>query len=174
MASALISFTALFLLSGDGGDGQVDPVETPDEKLWFRLGVGPRELLNEWQEVTGRDVLCGSGLFDDEVNLFDAEELFRPDHAEPFGALLFWAREYEVLDGRDERAYQQTLSYIGLMYKGIVHRAEPALATSRRILAVPARLPDRFTELLFDQRPRALMMLAYIYALTKLIAAEIP
>lgn len=68
----------------------------------------------------------------------------------------------------DQIAYEHTLSYIGLMYKGIVHQSESILATHRRTLAFPARVPDRFADLVEMRRPRAIAFLAHLFASLKL------
>ena len=65
------------------------------------------------------------------------------------------------------------MSYIGLAFECIVTRSESVLASSRRIMALPARAPGRFLTMVLQQKPRALAMLAYTFALIKLLDTEV-
>lgn len=93
---------------------------------------------------------------------------------ELFTELLTWAREYEIQSPEDTDAYQKTLSYIGLIYKGISARTEAPLATCRRVIALPSRVPPRFVQLAQRRQPRALVMLAHAFAMMKLLEREVP
>lgn len=73
-----------------------------------------------------------------------------------------------ILD-EDRTAYEYTLSYVGLAYKGIVQESDSPLASNRRFIALPARLPDRFSQLIEERQPRAVAILAHIFACMRLI-----
>lgn len=170
MASTLIAGTAFFLHSGSVG---IDLVESADERLWFTLGGGPRKLVLEGVKRTGKDATRMSGLMYDHPDLSDNAHIFDPAHRTPFEPLLSWAVDYEFLEAEDIGAYEQAASYIGLMITTFTERSEPPLATSRRIFAAPSCLPVRFCEFVLEQRPRALALLAHLYAIVALLSAEI-
>ena len=168
--AALIMYVAFFLHVGGIGD---DLLESADERLWFSLGGATRWLILEGERRTGCNVTYLSGLIYEHPDLSD-NSIFDPAHRRPFEVLLSWGLEYEHQEPDDQEAYEDTVSYLGLMYTSIVDRSDSALATSRRILAAPTCLPIRFCEMIIEQRPRALAILAQFYAIAKLIAADIP
>ena len=69
----------------------------------------------------------------------DAEALFDRENRKPFERLLSWAEEYEAMTAEDRDAYQKSLAYIGMIYKGIVDGTDAYLATCRRLVAMPSR-----------------------------------
>lgn len=171
--SVIISQTALFLLGcsqPQDGEWSIGPL---DETLWFRLSIGPVEVIRAWNTSTGQDVLQELGILNMKPNFRDTEELFHPDNGKPFEVLLTWAREFENINLEEQTAYQQALSYIGLMYIQFRDQLEPPLITSRRILAVPSRLGNPFMNMVLEGRPRALVILAHVIAMMRLIEADV-
>ena len=73
----------------------------------------------------------------------------------------------------DRTTYQHALSYIGLIFKGISEGTDHPLDTCRRIIAMPSRLAPRFTELVDQRQPRAMAMLAYVFASMKLLEEKV-
>lgn len=108
-----------------------------------------------------------------EPDLSDGEELFRPEHQEPFRYLLEPVHGDVILE-EDRQAFEHTLSYIGLIYKGIVNNADSPLASGRRVIAMPARVPLQFSNLVETNHPRALAMLAHTFATMKLAEDRFP
>lgn len=108
-----------------------------------------------------------------EPDLSDEVELFRKDHQQGFEYLLFPVDGHEIKD-EDKFAYERTLSYIGLMYKGVINGTDSPLATGRRVMAMPARVPIRFGELVEASEPRAAAMLAHVFATMKLCEERFP
>lgn len=108
-----------------------------------------------------------------EPDLSDSEELFRPEHQEPFRYLLDPVND-DTIAPEDREAYEHTLSYIGLIYKGIVHNLDSPLAIGRRVIAMPARVPSRFGTLVETHQPRALAILAHTFAAMKLAEDRFP
>lgn len=100
----------------------------------------------------------------------DQAALFARSNATPFERLRTWAHEYETQTDEDVDAYLKAVSYIGVMYKGIREGFDSANATGRRIMAMSSILPDRWTELLEERRPRAMAMLVHVFACGELIA----
>lgn len=108
-----------------------------------------------------------------EPDLSDEDELFHPIHMEPFKYLLSNVEGDEILD-EDKIAYEHTLSYVGLIYKGIVQGFDSPLATGRRCIAMPASVPIRFLDLVEANRPRAIAVMAHVFAAMKLIENQYP
>lgn len=102
----------------------------------------------------------------------DQASLYARPNAVPFEKLRTWARDHETQSDEDADAYLKAVSYIGLMYKGIREGFDSTNATARRIMAMSSILPDRWTEMLEERRPRALAMLVHVFACGELIAGE--
>lgn len=102
----------------------------------------------------------------------DQAALFARQNATPFEKLRTWAHDHETQTPDDAEAYLKAVSYIGVMYKGIREGFDSAFATARRIMAMPSILPDRWMELVEEQRPRALVILIHAFACGGLIAGE--
>lgn len=99
----------------------------------------------------------------------DEQELFNPKHSQPFIHLLTWGREFENMTQEDEEVYQQALSYIGLMYTNMSQGIDRPEASCRRLTALPSRLHPRFTQFVVQNQPRAIAMLAHVFACVKLL-----
>lgn len=108
-----------------------------------------------------------------EPDLSDSEELFRAEHREPFRYLLDSVNG-DTITPEDREAYEHALSYIGLIYKGIVHSLDSPLAIGRRVIAMPVRVPPRFGTLVETHQPRALAVLAHTFATMKLAEEKFP
>jgi hypothetical protein len=102
----------------------------------------------------------------------DQTALFARSNAAPFEKLRTWASEHETLTSEDTETYLKAVSYLGLMYKGIREKFDSSNATARRIMAMSSLLPDRWTELLEQRRPRALSILVQVLACGELIAKD--
>ena len=167
ITSILVSFAALFTLSENEGDTMfpsLDPVQ------WVRLAQGTRFICDRWRDLVGPSWIAASGVFYGKPDLTDDFELFKSEHGLPFGKVLTWAEDFETMTADDRETYQKALSYIGLIYKGIIEGTDEPLATCRRLTAMPSRLPPRFGELVVVRQPRAFTMLAHIFACMKLIS----
>jgi hypothetical protein len=66
-------------------------------------------------------------------------------------------------DENTREAYDKTLSYVGSIQSAI-DREEPIYAVCRRIQTFAVLIPSKFTQLLAEQRPRALVILAHFFA----------
>ncbi|KAF2163014.1 hypothetical protein M409DRAFT_26461 [Zasmidium cellare ATCC 36951] len=164
ISSVMVSYYSFFTLSesAEGGDSlMLDPMK------WFRLSKGTVYIIDQWKEAVGERWFLEAGGTYGEPDLSDGDELFRPIHYEPFKYLLEPVHG-DVIAEEDRIAYEHSLSYIGLMYKGIVQQTESPLATHRRVLAFPARVPDRFAQLVEAHQPRAIAFLAHVLASIKL------
>lgn len=176
VSSSLISVVSLFSLGVEcaGAEGHECEPDAEDGRLWFSLAVGPRELIPLWIQRSGAEALREMGVYDDEPNLRDVDELFHPKYATPFEGLLTFGSEFEKITNEESIAYQQALSYIGLIYTKLVGRLEEPLVTSRRYVALPGRVPPTFSEMVLQQRHRAVAILAYAFAMTRLLEDDMP
>lgn len=166
VTSILISFNALFTLSED----DKDPILP---SFWLRLASGTRLICNRWQQLVGDRWILSSGVFYGKPDMSDNDELFKREHGKPFEKLLTWAQGDEIMDEEDRDTYEKALSYLGLIYRGIHDGSDHPMATCRRLVAMPSRLPLRFAELVESKQPRAMAILAYALASMKLREDEV-
>lgn len=106
-------------------------------------------------------------------DLSNLEQLYRRENAKPFEKLLTWAEDYEALTPDDRGVYEKALSYIGLIYTGIVESSDHPYGTCRRIIAMTSLLPERFVELVELGRPRALAMMMHVFACMKMVKDDV-
>ncbi|EME38924.1 hypothetical protein DOTSEDRAFT_92203 [Dothistroma septosporum NZE10] len=170
LCSILVCYYSLFTLSEGSDENEslmLDPMK------WFRLSRGTVVIIERWRQLAGESWFAEAGGMYGEPDLLDDEELFRPIHQEPFKYLLAPVNGNEIAE-EDREAYEHTVAYIGLMYKGIVHNLESPLATGRRVIAMPAKVPVRFLDLVETMQPRAIAILAHCFASMKLIEERFP
>lgn len=174
LASSMISLCTLCQLGGNHFDAALEGTE--DEILWVKLVMGTRQIVGQWKNVHGRDSWLESKVFTSKPNLSteNMAELFSPENRVLLNPILDWASQYIVLDSEEQQAYEYTLSYIGLVYYKILDGSESPQAACVRLQALPARVPRRFGLAVVDQRPLALTILAYAFALMKLLEDVIP
>ena len=93
----------------------------------------------------------------------------RAENRECFQSLLNWER-YPEADLSDEvqLAYEQALNYLGSIYTGIQHK-ESQSKLSRRLFGFAAIVPKIFLDFVDQTRPRALVILAHLFAMTKIV-----
>lgn len=166
LTSIIVSFNALFTLSESEEDStlpSLDPIQ------WLRLAKGTRFICGRWCELVGDSWINSAGVFYGKPDMTDDEELFSRTHKKPFERLLTWAQDFEAMTTEDKEAYEKALCYIGLIYKCVVEGTEHPMATCRRLVALPSRCPSRFVELVEARQPRAMAMLAHVFAIMKLI-----
>lgn len=167
--SVLVSFVALFTLSENEDDSMlmdVNPIQ------WLRLARGTNYVVDSWHALVGDGFLSTSGVFYGKPDLTDENRLWDRQNERPFARLLSWAEDFEALTTEDREAYQRTLAYIGAIYKGIIEGTDNSLGTCRRLVAMPSRCPPRFVQLAEAKQPRALVMLAHVFATMKLTDAS--
>lgn len=169
LASILVSFCALFTLSESESDTTLPSL---DPRQWLRLARGTRFICDRWKYFIGDAWMASSGVFYGKPDMLDGDELFRREHGRPFERLLTWAEDFEAMTDEDRDAYTKSLSYIGLIYKGIVEGTDTPMATCRRLIAMPSRCPPRFVDLVEAKQSRAMVMLAHVFASMKLVDGQ--
>ncbi|EFX05181.1 c6 zinc finger domain containing protein [Grosmannia clavigera kw1407] len=168
LSSLLMLINAFAML----GERVVQPYTPPTE--WLQLGRGSGAVV--WLSVEAiqqsgeadRSVMCTIANAPPQFGL--DESYFDASNREQFGALLATeattASASEPSDPDDETtrlAYEQTLAYVGSIYKAI-RRREPVYVISRRVQGFTMVVPPRFVDLVAASRPRALVVLAYFFA----------
>lgn len=109
-----------------------------------------------------------------EPNLVkESGELFRPEHRTHLNHLLLPVDGVGI-EPTERAAYEDALSYLGLMHKGIVEGFDSPLGTQRRIIAMPSLIPQRFADLVEACDMRAIAILAHLFAIMKLCEAKNP
>ncbi|KAJ5629247.1 hypothetical protein N7528_002904 [Penicillium herquei] len=84
----------------------------------------------------------------------------------PFHTILDYDRDKEDFDERTLRAYTESIEYIEGMYAAMQSN-EPIWVLRKIFTGFPPMMPRRFGELVAEKRPRALVILAYLFALGK-------
>lgn len=179
-ASCLVSAHALIELKDArflGAMGahklELDDTEmSKDPVQWLRLARGSRAIwvhCKDWfRKSETMKILLSQPPHTGEADL----EIVNDENRRPFGQILQWATEYEYISPEDHEAYETAVCYMGSIYKAICARSEPVLMIGRRIMGMPIRMPSRFIDLVEENRPRALVILAHIFALVKLLDAD--
>ena len=74
----------------------------------------------------------------------------------------------EVWDAEVSEAYNSTLSYIAATWRAIKNHDPPG-GLARRLIVFPMLVDKRFVDLVGEQRPRALIILAHYFALLTML-----
>ena len=96
--------------------------------------------------------------------LHDRSILFAETNRQKLLSLLVPEIPGEIWDAETQETYEMTLSYIGGVQMAI-ESGEHVMGICRRILAFATLIPERFIDFVEEQRPRALAVLAYFFAL---------
>lgn len=148
---------------------------------WLQMGQGVRKVFDVITAGTfdGGDVLESQfqDLFNRPRGLTDSEAIFSEDHRRAYMHLL--RPRQTIGSGDDERdwdsellvsevytSYEKALSYVGYLHEAITNNHdEPVAHFCRRLFAFPILIPHHFVILLSERRPRALVILAYFFAM---------
>jgi len=172
VTSVLCSFHACFVLSESDEDStppSVDPVQ------WMRIGKGTRFIRHRWADLVGSVWLGTSGVLNGKPGIMmDDPTLFNTEHGRPFLKLLTYAQDFETIHAEDRAIYKDVLCYIGAIYTMIVEHTEDEVAMCRRIVGTASWNDPSFTDFVEARQPRALAILAHLFACMKLIAEKVP
>lgn len=153
------------------------PSDVAPERLWFHLGAGRREIGGAWgqmtRERTGRQVFYDWGFMTPEINLVHDPEFEKLGNASPLLPLLDMAKNYEIVDAEDEAAYTEALIYVAYICNRCINNEDTSQGTCSRLTALSARVSPRYRENILQQKPCALAIAAYAFAVTKLLEQDI-
>ena len=146
-----------------------------DHTFWTRLSGHTHYLCQRWQTMDdGERTMTEWGVTFGRSPLKEAGELFSNEQGKPFTELLTFAEEYEANSTDDKAVYQQGVAYLAFIYKSIVESSDSPILNCQRLIAMPSQLGARFNELVEHRQPRALLLLAHIFAMTKLLSDQVP
>ena len=118
-----------------------------------------------WKWIANDEHSISSRLAKRMPVLFDDEAKFGVSNRQ--GLLHLLQRDEDVAKERwhtkDQEAYETTISYVGgiwITMKG----SEPSAETCRSLILFPFIVQSRFIDLIKDQQPRALAVLAHCFA----------
>jgi hypothetical protein len=157
-AALLISMNALAMLQ----ERNLEPYAPPLE--WLEVGRGAFTVLPPPESVSE-----GSGLkvlMETTAPIWQADPVFDEGMRREFGAVL--SKDIPSVDVWDEvttTTYETALSYIGSLHRAI-QNGEPGDINLRWICMFPFMVPREFIDYLAEGRPRALVTLAYFFAVT--------
>jgi hypothetical protein len=170
VTSVMVAFNALFTL---GGLEQPRALPPPEPGMWFRLSSGTALICQRWKELVGPGWIKSSGVFYGKPDMSDEQALFDPEHGKPLWNLITTLDDYVAVSHEDRVVYQKAVSYTGLIFKAMYDGTDEPLVTSRRIIAMPARLPIRFAQMVEEKQPHAMAILAHVFATMRLIEHEV-
>lgn len=169
--SILLSLVAIFAL----GEADDDPtLLRVDPLFWTRLAEGIRYTCETRRQMLGGDASADAHLTFGNDRLQAAEELFQHEQGKPFEALLTFGIDHEPPAPEDRLVYQQTVAYLALIHKSVTEAGDNPLLDCWRLAAMASQLPRRFGEMVEYKAPRALTILAYVFAVMKLAAKDVP
>jgi hypothetical protein len=82
-----------------------------------------------------------------------------------FHFLLAYRRD-EEMDEKTEKAYSDTIAYLERLYNSI-QTNEPDWVIRKLFTGFPPIVPAEFLDFVYERRPRALVILAYLFTLAK-------
>lgn len=155
-AALLISMNSLAMLQ----ERNLEPYSPPMD--WLEVGRGAFTVLPPPEAVSE-----GTGLrvlMDTTANIWQANATFDADMQREFGAILNKdIPSTDVWDQETTQSYEDTLSYIGSFRRAFL-AGEPADINLRWICMFPFMVPRQFIDFVGEGRPRALVALAYFFA----------
>ncbi|KAH8892137.1 hypothetical protein GQ53DRAFT_719195 [Thozetella sp. PMI_491] len=171
LAAMLILLNAFAMMQ----ERSLEPYVPPNE--WLAMGKGTRAVL--WMSVQPIRKSGGAeggasigllGLAASSPRFGLDESYFEPGLRENFAGVL--AQDLpsgDIWDYETREAYEKTLSYVGSVQKAI-RGGEPVYAVAKRIQAFPVVIPRQFSDLVAEQRPRALVVLAHYFAVVSQVS----
>jgi hypothetical protein len=166
--SAAVCFSALLLVVRTFTDLRrrpLDPYRPPTE--WLRMGRGTgavlvavRTLIANHKQPSQPPTNPGEVV--GVPPIFKWTNLVTRENRIPFSHLLSTCDELE--DAETLGAYESALSILGSIHNAITN-AEPHYALARRLVSFPMYVPTKFVDLVDEQRPRALVILAHYFFL---------
>lgn len=165
MASLLLSYQSLRLIP----DQSSSPSYSPPIQ-WLKMSKAVATVVQAARPMVQNDSMIALMIaYSTEPDLKDDMAMFNPLYRKPFEALLDWSQFPEpCLDLDTINAYENTLAYVGGVYRALLNKEAPRIMI-RRIVCLGVLAPQRYIELLEQGRPRALAILAYHLALSQAV-----
>jgi Fungal Zn(2)-Cys(6) binuclear cluster domain len=164
MASLLLSYQSLNLIPDQPTAFYSPPIE------WLKMSKAVHAVVGAAGPMVHNESILALMLsYTTEPDFKDRAAMFNPAYRRPFEALLDWSRYPERdLNVEDQEAYEETLAYVGGVYRAFLNNEAPRVLV-RRLVCLGVLAPPRFTTLLEQGRPRALAILAHHFALSRAV-----
>lgn len=156
-----VCFTAMLLLITSVArlwKRPMEPYVPPVECLRLGNGVGA---VFETAKVMLKD--CKDAkmwLFINAPPVFDTDEIFSRENQIPFQKLL--NHDIQPWDPDYHEAYEKAVAYLGYLHKAVQDN-DPVYILGRKIISFSIFVPKRFIDFVEEQRPRALVIIAYYF-----------
>lgn len=164
MNAVLLSLYTLFLRS----EPSREPYQPP--MLWLSMAHGIRTIMKSvfHQLVRTNSRICP--LIFAQPTLWNNSEPVRSyeGHLRPFHFLLEYRCDEEIMEDKDKEAYTEAVEYLERFYIAI-DTGEPDFIVRKMFTGFPPVVSWNFLQLVSDKRPRALAILAHIFALGKTV-----
>ena len=161
-AASLVFVDAFALIQGRPIEPYCPPME------WLQMARGAGSLFHvgitalhqaKMYKTSVIHALTGQpSYFDDPL------AIFKDTNRQELSVLLTQDISEEPWDQETQEAYEKSLNYIGWVQSAI-KRGEPRLGVCRQMMAFSVLAPKKFVEFVGEKRPRALVILAYWFAL---------
>lgn len=165
MTSLLLSYQSLRLIP----DYSPSAIYLPPIQ-WLKMSKAVATIIEAAMPmVQNGSMLTMMLAFTTEPDVKNELAMFNPSYRKPFEALLDWDQHPEPdLNLEICNAYEKTLAYVGGVYRALLNKEAPRIMV-RRIVCLGVLAPALYIELLEQERPRALAILAHHLALSQAI-----
>jgi hypothetical protein len=146
-------------------DRELLPYSPPSQWLYMMNGSGD-VFVTAWDWVCDDETSLARRIGTAGPDLSNFKELFAERKRAALKHLLHRSpadEDVEPWNDETKHAYERTLSYIGGIQIAI-NEGESLAHTFRRIIAFPMFVPKRYIELVEEEHPRALVVLAYYFS----------
>jgi hypothetical protein len=133
---------------------------------WLRMSKGIQVIANTLAPTGNEPLLLFMSTLSTKPDFRNKEAILDPENARPFHSLLDFSTYPEpACDANTVATYQQTLAYVGSIWRGI-QDSESLSVLFRRFLSMGMMIPEQFLDLIDQRRPRALAILALYCSMT--------
>ena len=165
IASLMISNQG-FLVTSDSESEPVDSIYHPPVR-WLTLASSSPIIIRTAREWLPRNSAIWTLIEGSHRTANRSKTTHCDENRQPYAPLL----DYDTLPEPDftpeiEEAYEKTLNFMGSIRRGILDN-EPETTLARRFLEFALYAPKPFSECVDKHRPRALVILAHLFAMTK-------
>lgn len=159
--AVLLSLYTLYLRSKPSSDSYELPL------LWLSVARGIRTILRTvFHQLIQSDSKLRPLLLAKPV-LFHHEGFSNfKGTAKPFHFILEYRRDEEDIDEKAQKAYSECINYLEGLYTASKPPI-PAWVLRKMFMGFPPMVPRQFGGLVTEKRPRALVILGYLFALAK-------
>ncbi|KAJ5746386.1 hypothetical protein N7520_011568 [Penicillium odoratum] len=160
MNAVLLSLYTLFLRSEPPLDSYEPPI------MWLSVARGIRTILRTVPHQLNQSNSKLNPLLSAEPVLFHGGLSKFKGPTNPFQFILEYRWDEEDIDEKTQRAYSESIDYLECLYTASTPDTSPWVL--RKIfIGFPPMVPRRFGELVVKKRHRALVIVAYLFALIK-------